>query len=293
MARGAGWIVAALAAALIGAPAALADGGQTISGATAIVPGQQEFGNTANGAQDSSGIYHSYWTLSVTAGDQVTIDWEIPPASDNDDPLLRVYPIGTTDFNVDNTDPAEEQDLNSNGRNELVFAATVTGTMPVDFRSAYGDSAGPYDFTVHVLHDVRLSLPSLSSLPLTGSVQVGVHNPDGVALSDPGLVVYLQIKEKHGTWTNLASAAASAGVATITYTAPTTLSGEKVSLRAVSAGSGYLTDSTASEKVLVGDEPTGPGPVTKPVHHKRHHRHRRHHRHHRHRRHRHRGHHRS
>jgi hypothetical protein len=281
MGRGAGWFGAALVALLVGAPVALADGGQTISGAPAIVSGQQEFGNTATWPADSNGIHHSYWGLSVTAGDEVTIDWEVPPAADNDNPFLRVYPSGTTDFSVDNTVPVHDQNLNSNGRNELVFSAPITGLMPLDFSA---DETGPYDFTVRVEHDVRLGLPAMTTLPLTGTVSVGVHNPDGVALSDPALIVYLQIKPKHGDWTTIGSAPASAGVATIAYTVASTLSGQKAALRAVSAGPSYVTDSTPSEKVLVGDAPP---PPPRPVHHRHrhrhhHHHHHRHHRHHRH-----------
>lgn len=284
MGRGACWLGVALAALMVGAPAVLADGGQTISGAPAIAYGQQEFGNTANGSQDSDGLFHSYWGLSVTAGDQVTIDWEVPANAGDDSPELRVFSVGTTDFNVDNTDPAQEEDLNSNSRNELVFSATVTGVMPVDFRS--GDCCvGPYDFTARVQHAVSLGLPALTTVPLTGSVSVAVHNPDGAALSDPSLVVYLQIKPFHQPWANIGSAAASVGVAAISYTIPATLAGQHVSVRAVAAGSAYLTQATASEKVLVGSAPISPPPVHhhRHKHHKhKHHHHKHHHRHHHH-----------
>jgi len=104
---------------------ALADGGPSIAAAPGIAYGQQEFGSTATGGFESQGccacpVYNSYWLATVVAGDRVTVNWEGAANST----YLAVYPVHTTDFTVATTDPAEEQGLNSNGKNQLVFAGS-------------------------------------------------------------------------------------------------------------------------------------------------------------------------
>ena len=279
----AGLAQGAICALLLLSPhAAVASGGANVSTAPQVSYGQQEFGNTAtdHGEQTENHCLYlgetgnSWWNLPVNAGDRVTIDFESDPSIDVG---LAVFAVGTSDFQVGTVGESHYATPDGNGKAQSIFTATVTGTMPMDFFEC--DTPGPYDFTVQIQHDVRLGLPALTSLPLTGSVSVGVHNPDGVALTDPALIVYLQVKPKGGDWATIGSAPASAGVATISYAAASTMAGQKVSLRAVSAGPGYLTDSTSSEKVLVGAAPL---PPTKRVHHRHEHHHHKRHRHHHH-----------
>jgi hypothetical protein len=227
-----------LAGVLSGASSALADS-STIAGAPAIVVGQQEFGNTASVTPVSSDCYRAYWLLSVTAGDSVTIDWE----SQESGTSLDVFPPGTTDYNVDNTNPIEQQDLSSNDKNELQFQATSTATLPVSFRSGCGDPAGPYDFTTDIVHAMIVSLPPLAP-SLAGTTTVGVHNPDGVSLSGAPIVVNLQVSGPGVPWTTIGSASPVAGEATISYTVPSALAGKTVRFQAVGSGSGYQADTS-------------------------------------------------
>jgi hypothetical protein len=253
----------------LSAQPALADSG-SIAGAAAVVWGQQTFGNTANVTPDANGTSNDYWVLDVTAGDQVTIDWAGQLDNDGNGPALLVFPLGTTDYNVDNTTPLQNQDLNANGMNELQFTVNVTGTMPLDFETGSNDFYGqsestePFNFTAGVRHAVVLGVPSESALALHGSLTVGVHNPDGDPITTPALGIYLQMKAPGQSWTNIGTSTPSAGAATISYSIPSSAGGYRVAIRVVAAGAGYTTTVSATRDVEVL-KPAAPAHHKKPA----------------------------
>ena len=235
---------------------ARADGGTSIASAPAIVFGQQEFGNTADGIASNytgdvgEGLYYctsgldSFWSLQVTAGDRLTINWE-----GQADTALTLLPVGTNDYTLGGARTQAAQQLESAGMSQLVFAAPRTGLMPLIVCGING-LFGPYAFTVHVKHTVRLSLPRLGRLPRHGTLDVAVHDPDGGAITAPGLSVEVQINSGSG-WHTVGSAVASSTVAIVTLHVARVLSGHAVELRARAFGSSYLPATTASVRVRV------------------------------------------
>jgi hypothetical protein len=240
-----------LACGLLSTPDALGAGGNDIASAPAVAYGQQEFGNTAtdNGKEGCRG-YESWWSLAVLAGDRVTIDFEGPGAQYD-----IVWPPGTTDFNVNSTQYFQKAEVSDNGKQEATFTATQTGAMPLDFATDdcdFGSTGkpGPYDFTAYVKHSALLSLSRYSSIRRSGTLTVAVHDPDGGAISDPGLAVTLQGR-RGSRWTNLGSGAANQGVATINYAMPQSFRHHKILLRAVASGPNYRSTSTKTQHARV------------------------------------------
>jgi hypothetical protein len=253
----------------LGAGMASADGGQSIAGASAVTVGQQDFGNTATGAATynssahcSGGgyVYDSWWALPVTAGDHVTIDWASQPYG----AFIYVYPVGTNDYNVGQaTNVIGNNDLNTgpNGKNTVSLMADRDGLMPLDFEDGYycgAPAAGPYNFTAYVQHAVSVSIPEGSDFSFSGTIAVGVHNPDGVAISDPGLSVQLQIQASGQPWTTVGSATANAGSAAIPYTIPVSLAGQKINVRAAASGPAYVSETSAAQAVTLPAKPAPP-----------------------------------
>ena len=187
---------------------AIADGGKSIDSAPAIIYGQQEFGNDANGAQNIDQVYDSWWTLNVAAGDHITINWEAQLDPQGRGPALLIYAVGTTDYSVGNANPTTYQFLNSNGKNQLRYTAAVDGVMPVDFQAdgninlTYEEyPPGPYDFTAYVQHAlvVSLSVTNVNRRKHRTMFVVGVHNPDGAAITNPNLRYDVQHRAG-GSW---------------------------------------------------------------------------------------------
>jgi hypothetical protein len=242
---------AVLVLGLAAAPA-VAEGGPSIAAATPIVFGQQEFGSTAAGAQVRDYGF-GFWALNVVAGDRVTIDWE----AQSGHPQLDVYAAGTTDFAVVNATAVATQRLTENGRNELVLTAPATGAMPVEL-SAIGtgcgcpegrDDRGPYDFAATVRHALSVSMPRVRKLPTRGILRVGVRNPEGGLISDPGLTVTLQLKRPGAAWKTIGRAPVANSLATVTYAVPAILRHRKMTLRAVAQGLWFTSRSSAIETV--------------------------------------------
>lgn len=238
---------------LVGAQAAQADGGKTIASATPIVFGEQEFGNSANGASTPADFGDTncdeYWALAVTAGDAITINWEGQSSS----LTLNIYPVGTTDYNLGNANTVTSQQLNANNKNQLKFTATRTGTMVVDFQD--GDycgqgSTGPYDFTAYVKHAVRLAVPKVASLSTTGHLRISVHDPDGEVISTSGLSVVLQIHVLGASWLTIGATYPVNGTANVAYKIPRSWRGLRVSLRARATGAAYVTENSGTESVI-------------------------------------------
>ena len=234
---------------------ARATGGSNISSAPAVVYGQQEFGNTASdGGNNPTGGHpchqphtNGWWTLAVATGDEVTIDWEAPQTQ-----YLEVLPPGTTDFTAPQAKEFASSAISNNGHAQLRFTATTGGIMPlvigVDACASFGDP-GPYSFTAYVTHALRLFLPRLSRLH-SGAVQVGVHTPDGIPITDSNLSVEVQGRW-HGRWYRLGNASPSSGLATVALRVPRSWRGHRLTLRAVAQGNAYQTASSNSERVRV------------------------------------------
>lgn len=235
---------------LTAAAPAQADGGNSIASATPVTFGQQEFGNTANGSRaysDGCGTtYRSWWSLSVMAGDRVVIDWE---AQQPDYTQLSLYPIGTSDYNLDHTSSKAFQRSGSNGKNELVYTVASTGTMPLALR-ACGRAGGPYAFTAFVSHGLLLSFPHVSRVRRNSTLRIGVHNPDGAPLGDPGLVVGIEIKSKN-KWKLVGGSRVRNGVAAPQIRLSRKLRGKRVRLRAIGGGPGYTPAVSRSAVVRV------------------------------------------
>jgi len=211
-----GVIIAVVTGAGLPASAAFADGSQSIATATPVVVGQQEFGNTANGANTDVGCYgatyDSWWQLQVTAGDRVTFDWQGQPNGS----LLLVYPVGTTDYNVSSETPLNGgfgTYAGSNGYAQLTLTMPRNGSVPVDFEDGYYCNAasgpGPYDFTVYVKHELYLALSAKGSSRRRNQTRfgVGVHNTNGVAVTSSKLRATFE-QLRGGKWRSIGSASA-------------------------------------------------------------------------------------
>ena len=233
-----------------GVQSALADGGSSIASAAPVVAGQQEFGNTVNGADSTVSCFtngggtfqYSWWALGAVAGDSFTIDWEGASSTTE----LDVYAVGTTDFTFPQTDTVATQQPNANLKAELKFVANASGSMPLRFVDC--GAGAPYDFTVTVKHAVRLSLPAARTLSRQGTINVGVHSPEGGSISDSSLTVALQISSG-GKWTTIGASAVSNSRASVTYRVAASLRHRTVRLRALATGGSYLTETSVVQKV--------------------------------------------
>jgi hypothetical protein len=238
----------AVAFALAAAPSAGAEGGSSIATAPSVVFGQQEFGNTAN--QPAPAGYcidrMSYWSMAVTVGDTITINWESHSATTR----LDLLPVGTTDFNVGKASPVASQTPAANHKNELTYAANRSGTVAVRFtdNSECQGSLGPFSYTASVAHALNLALPRIAALRSRGVLTVGVHNPEGGTVNDPAVQVVVQIKAR-GSWQMIGTAAVSNSAALVHYTIPARLRHQRVTLRALAHGTGYQSADSAHAKV--------------------------------------------
>lgn len=257
--------VAAVLAAVVGlsflAGPARADGGSSIASATAVSPGTQQFGNTANGSKDDC-YFRQYWSLTVTAGDEIMIDWEAPEGSE---PRLGVYPVGTTDFNVGDTSYLESFYLNSNNKAQSSFSASKSGSMPLQFRAdGCDDEEGPYAFTARVTHQTVVSLAPGGSLRRRGSLNVSARTSAGTPVP-AALGVHLQVKPDRGDWVTVGSVAASGQDWTaVPYQVPGSVSGT-VQVRAMVGGGDYRTGFSPTQKMTVTGASGGGGGGKKPL----------------------------
>jgi hypothetical protein len=250
-------IVLGIVALGLGAAAdAQAAGGSDIASAPQVTPGAENFGDTNTGH-----IYGDcpadYWNLPLVAGDRAIVDWQSAVDSRNYDyaRTLSIYPEGTTDYSINNVSPGAEFNIGSNHRAESVFAAGSTGNYPlVFFRDDYcGATGGPYSFTVTVRHSLSVYLGSVKNLSdRSGVLTVGVHRFDGEPITDGNVRVALR-----GSWSghktsDLATGTPADGKATLSVHLPKSARKKTVSIRAVAAGSGYLTARSGLRTVKVG-----------------------------------------
>lgn len=241
--------VAALAAiaTLLGPTPALADGGKSIAQATPVVYGQQMFGNTATATPTDDETYRSWWSLDVDAGDRVRIDWEAQ------DPWTELYlfPVGTTDYSLADTYRSARDSLSENRMSQLVFVAPSTGSMPLGFVANADSQVGPYAFTAYVEHALRLALGRSPVRPASGSIAVAVRSPEGAPINDGNLLVTLQVKRRDGSaFRAIGTTSVASGLATITYSVPARLRNRKVVVRAIAAGTGYISQASSKQRTV-------------------------------------------
>jgi hypothetical protein len=232
----------------------------TIAGAGAVVPGTQQFGNSScrDTYEDGEVVDEcpdwQYWTLTGTAGDRVTVNWQHSNPVADPVERLAVFPVGTDDFSINNVEAITAFYLGSNNRAQSIFTLPQTGTYPLRFEAdCCGDVGGPYDFAVTVQHVARLFITSpraRAKVARNGrTVTVNVRNPDGAPLD--GLTVRLS-----GSWNgrtrSLGAATSSGGVSRFTLNLPRGTRGRSVKLRAALSGApGYVTSRSAPVSVRV------------------------------------------
>lgn len=239
---------------LLAAPAtAAAEGGQSIATAPAVVYGQQQFGNTATGQSIKIGcsiggtLYRSYWGLGVLAGDVVTINWEGMPGTH-----LRVMPIGTTDFNISDAEPAFSQEVSNTGKSQAMYTAPQAGVFPLYFdvcTSGTYHPPGPYDFLATVQHTLVVGISPITSIQ-TNSVISGTANlADGTPVPD-GLVFTLNASWPSGSASY--SAASAGGHLSFPLALPSSAQGQTVTLSlSRAADAGYLAAKSSEVKATV------------------------------------------
>jgi hypothetical protein len=229
--------------ALATAPSVQAEGGAAISGAPGVAYGQQDFGYLHFVKVDDC---RQWWVLPTVAGDHLQIDWEVQ------DPYieLRLYALGTSDFNFLQTSARANGGVNSNLKAEFTYVSEETGGLPMLFTDpgCYGNAEpGPYNFTAYVTHSLVVGSPNASVLHAKGVLAVPVHDPAGGEINDPAVTCALEIKS-HGQWTTIGTAPVASSLATIRFAVPARLRHEHVNVRAVAKGAGYFTASSSARK---------------------------------------------
>jgi hypothetical protein len=234
------------------APTAQGQDSPTISGAPAVTFGQQAFGNTAGpgspygGGCWGEGKTAKFWTLSATAGDDITIQMETQDFAIEE---IALYGIGTNDFNFGDFHPLFE-DSSGENRVEMRFTIPVSGTMPLMFSRCSDWTGGPYSFTAYVQHAVRLSVPRKRALRRKEVLSIGARTPDGGALNDPQLQVSVELRWK-GRWRSVGTATALNGTAAVRLAIPKRLRGQRVSVRARAQGAAYKPVSALGGRALI------------------------------------------
>lgn len=229
--------------ALVVAPSARAEGGAAISGAPVVAYGQQEFGYVHFVKYEDC---RQWWLLPSVAGDHLQIDWEVQ------DPyvVLRLYPLGTNDFNFPQNNTLTSGGINSNMKAEFTYVSEQTGDLPMLFTDpgCYGNAEpGPYNFTAYVTHSIVVGSPNIAVLHARGIVAVPVHDPAGGEINTPVVTCVLEIKGR-GRWTALGTAPVANSLATIHFKVPPRLRHQHVALRALATGAGYFPASSTARK---------------------------------------------
>ena len=269
--------------ALLSPASAFAEGGKTIAASTPVSLGQQEFGNTAEG-QDLEGQacrYRSYWNVTATAGDLLTIDWEGTPGTE-----LNLMPVGTTDFTLFQTEPVVHQEESSNHKNQATYTAPVSGSMPLYFRSCpfssdFGEGQpGPYSFLVTDQHALVATIQPYLHLKTTTTVYGSAALAGGSPVPD-GTSFDLTVSWPGNHLVQYAAASLAGGLA-FPMALPEEAEGQNVTLAISRPADGTYQAVKSAEVTAKVAAPPPPAPPVR-HHRKHHHRHRRHHhRHHRH-----------
>jgi hypothetical protein len=232
---------------------AFANGGSSVASAPVVASGQQEFGNTTDATWIDGCGGADYWILSLLSGDQVTIDWETSDMAFTNE--LRIFPAGTTDFTINNTESVLDDNIGGNDKQQSTFTAGPQGAYPLVFLAEGCDVGGPYDFTAYITHVMSASLPPLPPA-FTGTATVGVHDSAGNPLSG-AFTVLMQVSANGVPWTTVGTGTPSNGVAVVAYSVPTTLAGRRVQFRAQVSGAGYRTATSPAQSVTL---PAAPPP---------------------------------
>jgi hypothetical protein len=230
-----------------------ADGAPSIASGTPITLGLQQFGNSANATTpgyngDIDGHFHGgavcggasltqFWSLQVVSGDQILTDWEAPQQQFQT--RLTFLPVGTTDYELATVQPIAASEVAANGKAELRYTATRSGSMPVAFCRINNEPGGPYDFTIYARHAVRLALRAPVALHDTGNLKVHVSDPDGLGITSRQLTIAVQARSG-GAWKTLGTAKPSHGVAAVHYSARSLPAG-RYDLRLRAHGSSFVT----------------------------------------------------
>lgn len=262
--------------------AAMAEGGNSIATAPSVVYGQPEFGNTATGQELEGQFcrYRSYWSLPVTAGDLVTVDWEGTPGTE-----IKLMPLGTTDYTLFQTEPAVSEGLPSNNKDQVTYNVPVSGAMPLYFRSCpissdWGEGRpGPYSFIVTAQHGLSVNLLPREHVRTNSVIYGSAALASGAPVPD-GMSFTLTASWPHGSATY--NATSSGGSLAFTLALPEEAEGQQATL-ALSrpADSEYVAPKTAEIQTQVAKAAAPPAPVkTRRKHHRRRHHHRHHYRHH-------------
>jgi hypothetical protein len=235
---------------LLAAPLARADGGRTIAAAPRAAWGVHYTGTTVDpGAPCPArlGSYVSYWTLPVTRGDRLTIDW----GAQQKGTVLSLLPAGTTDATAPTATPTAMDALEEMyGKSELnAPPQRRTGSVPLQIHGFVCDGGGgPYDFTASARHAVRLSWASDRRIRSHARVTIRVRTPDGRPISSRALRVSLQARTR-GAWRPAGTATVVAhGRAHVRLALPPL---RRVRLRAVASGRGYLRQVGAARTVRI------------------------------------------
>lgn len=228
---------------------AIAEAAPSIASAPVAPYGQLQVGSDLQGTKITFNDYISFWKLDVALGDRVVIDWD---ASATTAETLNVFHVHVSDYNLGHNQPAASSEGTLDGKNELIFRASATGEMPVEFNFDGNNnpeaSPGPYSFEAYVQHACALSLPRVKSIRTRGSLLVGVRSPAGDSLSGPTVSLELRAGSR---WSTVGKATTRNGSARIGYRVPSKLIGQRVELRAQVAASGYLTETSSSRSVSV------------------------------------------
>jgi hypothetical protein len=240
---------AAACVVLLAAPCARADGGRTIATAPRAAWGVHHAGTTVDlGAPCPArlGSYYSDWTLRVIEGDRVTIDW----GAQQKNTVLNLLPAGTTDATAATATPTDTQALDEMyGKSELTAQPQRrSGVVPLQFHGFVCDGGGgPYDFTPHVRHAVRLRVFWHHRFRSRAPVTVTVHSPDGRPISSRTLRVSLQAF-LHGAWRPAGHASPLGGRARVRLALRPR---RHVRLRAVASGPGWVQHVSRVRRVRV------------------------------------------
>ena len=198
-------LICAGAALLAAASSAQAAGGASIATAPAVAYGQQQFATGVQGGQ-FCGTYVSWWAMPVTAGDRLTVDYQLQVAGGEDYFTgVFVYQAGTTDFNATTSHIVQEggPDAFDGLTGELKLTAAQSGSMPLEFYSTQGCGAVPGTgvFTVNVQHSLTASLSSPHQDRAHHKTYFWVRAYDGNGHGAPlGLNVGVQGRDSHGHW---------------------------------------------------------------------------------------------
>lgn len=260
-------VLATMAALLALVPAhALAEGGKSIATAPSVVYGQQEFGNTAAGAEypgkgcgflGVNTYRDQFWLLNATAGDLLTINW-----GGVNNTKLWLYPPGTTDYTVFNYETVAEQEQNANGKNQLQYSVPVSGTMPLEFSVCYPESEapGPYDFTVTAQHGLSVNLLPRPHVRTNSIIYGSAALVSGAPVPD-GTTFTLTANWSNGSASY--SAVSAGGSLAFTLALPEELEGRTITLALNrAADSQYLEPKAAEIQTHVARPRVQPTPAT-------------------------------